>query len=83
MSKMTEARRSLVSVSGTPYYRCVSRCVRRAFLCGEDDYSGKSFEYRRVWSIDRLTTSNEMYYIDVCSDAVMRKTLPFNAISQC
>jgi hypothetical protein len=31
---MSEPRSSQVSHIDTAYYHCVSRCVRRAFLCG-------------------------------------------------
>jgi hypothetical protein len=45
---MTQARSTQISLQDTTYYHCISRCVRRAFLCGNDKYSGKSFEHRKV-----------------------------------
>jgi hypothetical protein len=51
---MPQSRKSQVSLIDTPYYHCVSRCVRRSFLCGMDKYSGQSYDHRRGWVEDRL-----------------------------
>jgi hypothetical protein len=51
---MLKTRSSQVSLIDTPYYHCVSRCVRHAFLCGTDKYSGPSYEHRRAWIEDKL-----------------------------
>ncbi|WP_018994200.1 MULTISPECIES: transposase [unclassified Thioalkalivibrio] len=68
---MTQPRSSLVSVEDTPWYHVVSRCVRRAFLCGEDRVSGHNFEHRREWIETRILELAAIFAIDVAAYAVM------------
>ena len=68
---MTRARYTQVSLDSTPYYHCICRCVRRAFLCGQDHYSGQDYEHRRQWVVDRLAVLDEVFAIDLCAYAVM------------
>ncbi len=68
---MTLPRKQLISIEDTPYYHIVTRCVRRAFLCGTDKYSGKCFEHRRQLIVDRIKQLAEVFNIDICAYAVM------------
>ncbi|MGL6261479.1 transposase [Vibrio sp. WXL210] len=68
---MPKARSEQVSLDDTAYYHCVSRCVRRAYLCGVDEITGKSYEHRRGWVEARLLKLARVFAIDVCSYAVM------------
>jgi REP element-mobilizing transposase RayT len=68
---MTTPRAQKISLDITHYYHCVSRCVRRSFLCGQDKLSGKSFEHRRNWVEARILELAQVYCIDICAYAVM------------
>jgi hypothetical protein len=68
---MSRPGKSLVSLDAKPYYHCISRCVRRAFLCGEDFVSGKSFEHRRGMIEQGLLELADVFAIDIAAYAVM------------
>jgi len=68
---MPKSRKSQISLASTPYYHCVSRCVRRAFLCGKDAVTSRSFEHRRQWIEDRLHELAQIFAIDLCGYAIM------------
>lgn len=62
---MTMPRRQLVDVAVTRYYHCISRCVRRAFLCGE------GVTHRKAWIEARLEVLAKHFAISVCGFAIL------------
>ena len=62
---MTVARSQLVDLEVTPYYHCISRCVRRAYLCGE------GYEHRKTWIENRLEELINIFAVSVSGFSVL------------
>ncbi len=66
---MPVARKHLVDDSAPGCFHCISRCVRRAFLCGDEA------EHRRDWVRDAIRTAAAAFAVDILAYAVMSNHL--------
>ena len=62
---MPTPRSRLVDASITPWYHCISRCVRRAFLCGANH------AHRKQWIENRLRELVGIFAIECAGFSVM------------
>lgn len=72
---MTTARTALIPPGSAGSFHCVQRCVRRAFLCGQDRYTGQSFEHRKDWVEQRFLLLAECFSVSIHAYAVMSNHL--------
>ncbi|MCF6194293.1 MAG: hypothetical protein L3J46_08170, partial [Kangiellaceae bacterium] len=68
---MTIARRELVDNETPGFYHCTNRCVRRTFLCGIDELTGKDFSHRKDWLEQRMFELAEIFAVQLFAHAVM------------
>ena len=68
---MTRARNCQIDLAATASYHIINRCIKRSFLCGKDSYSGKNYEHRRQWLVDRIKHLATIYSIDITAYAIM------------
>ncbi|HEX7377547.1 MAG TPA: hypothetical protein VF278_10570 [Pirellulales bacterium] len=65
------ARCEIVDEINVGVYHCVSRCVRRAFLCGQDPLSSQNFDHRKNWIQDGMESLAGIFAVDVLGFSVM------------
>jgi REP element-mobilizing transposase RayT len=68
---MTYPRAHLVDSENGGFYHCISRCVRRAWQCGQDVLTGRSYEHRRAWVESRILHLSEIFSVELYAYAVM------------
>ena len=68
---MPEPRKTQIRHQQNTYYHCVSRNVRKAWLCGEDHATGCNYDHRRQWIVDRIDLLSKNFSVDICAYAVM------------
>ncbi|MEI7701439.1 MAG: hypothetical protein WCK86_16690, partial [Planctomycetia bacterium] len=64
-------RRDVLADQEIQVVHCINRCVRRAFLCGDDKVSGKNYDQRRELIRQRLEFLAGVMGIEVLGYAVM------------
>lgn len=68
---MAIPRSSIVNLDNTPFYHCISRCVRQGYLCGFDQEKNKDFSHRKSWIVQRVKALSSIFAIDICAYAIM------------
>jgi len=69
---MTKARSEQIDLSTTPWYHCVSRCVRQTWLSGIDPVTGRDYSHhRKGWIEQRIHQLAGVFSIDAAAYAVM------------
>ena len=68
---MATARSTLIDAETPMAYHLMTRCVRRAFLCGRDKVTGRNLNHRKQWIIDRLKFLAPNFALDIYGYSIM------------
>jgi len=69
------ARKEIVCETEVEMFHAYTRCVRRAFLCGQDALTGQNFDHRKQWIEERLQELSGIMALDLCGFAIMANHL--------
>lgn len=70
-----QARGESIDPHEVQIIHCIQRCVRKAFLCGEDSSTGQSYEHRRAWIRTRMEFLCSIFAIDCLTYSVLSNHL--------
>ena len=65
------SRREVLADGEVQVVHCINRCVRRAFLCGRDPFTGTDYEHRRDFIRKRMEFLASVMGVEVLGYAVM------------
>ncbi|WP_196138418.1 transposase [Aliikangiella sp. G2MR2-5] len=68
---MAIPRKYLVDNESAGFYHCISRCVRRAYLCGDDPVSGRNCNHRKAWLEKRMFELADIFAVSLYAYAVL------------
>ena len=68
---MPYSRNSVVEPEVSVALHCISRCVRRAWLCGRDPLTAKDYEHRRSWIYKGIQALSKIFAVEVFACSVM------------
>ena len=68
---MATARAQQICLEDTQMLHAMGRCVRSRFICSEDHLTGKNYEHRKQWVIDKLIDLTSIFAIYVCAYSIM------------
>ena len=68
---MTYPRAHLIDAENGGFYHLHARCVRRTWLCGHDELTGRSFEHRKEWLEQRILKLASLFCVSLVGYAVM------------
>ena len=71
MSLMTIARKYLIDRERGGFHHIVTRCVRRAWLCGKDRGNKRDYSYRKKWIEQYALELSEAFTVNVFAYAAM------------